>query len=64
LGIPDKARREWLQERMEPSRNRPELTEQDRRRLLEQLVAAETFEQFLHAKFVSQKRFSLEAARR
>jgi 2-oxoglutarate dehydrogenase E1 component len=49
---------------MEPSRNRPELTEQDRRRLLEQLVAAETFDQFLHAKFVSQKRFSLEAARR
>ena len=62
LGIPDKAQREWLLERMEPSRNRPVLGPEDRRRLLERLVAAEVFEQFLHTKFVGQKRFSLEGA--
>jgi len=60
LHIADKAPREWLQERMEPTRNRPELTSDERIRLLEQLIRAETFEQFLHAKYVGQKRFSLE----
>ena len=60
LGISDKAQREWLQERMEPSRNRPALATEERVRLLEQLVAAEAFEQFLHTSYVGQKRFSLE----
>ena len=58
--ISDKAQREWLQERMEPSRNRPELGPEDRVGLLERLIAAETFEQFLHTSYVGQKRFSLE----
>jgi 2-oxoglutarate dehydrogenase E1 component len=60
VAIDDKAQREWLQEHMEPSRNRPHLTDEERRRLLERLIAAETFERFLHARFVGQKRFSLE----
>jgi 2-oxoglutarate dehydrogenase E1 component len=60
LDIPDKAQRDWLQERMEPTRNRPRLEAEERRRLLEQLVAAEALEQFLQTKFVGQKRFSLE----
>ena len=38
----------------------PALTGRPARRILERLVAAETFEQFLHTKFVGQKRFSLE----
>ena len=62
LSLADKAQREWLQERIEPSGNQPTLTPEDRRRILERLVAAETFEQFLHTKFVGQKRFSLEGA--
>jgi 2-oxoglutarate dehydrogenase E1 component len=60
LGISDKARRAWLQERMEPRRNRPELADADRRGLLERLLDAEMFEQFLHARYAGQKRFSLE----
>ncbi|MGH7386191.1 MAG: thiamine pyrophosphate-dependent enzyme, partial [Candidatus Rokuibacteriota bacterium] len=60
LIISDKAQREWLQERMEPSRNRPTLTAEDRVGILEGLIAAETFEQFLHTSYVGQKRFSLE----
>jgi 2-oxoglutarate dehydrogenase E1 component len=60
LTLPDKAQREWLQERMEPTRNRPELSAEDRQALLERVVAAEMLEQFLHTKYVGQKRFSLE----
>ena len=63
LGIPDKARREWLRERMEPTRNRPALEAADRIAILDRLTAAETFEQFLKAKFVGQKRFSLERSK-
>jgi 2-oxoglutarate dehydrogenase E1 component len=60
LNIPDKERRDWLQERMEPTRNRPRLAPEDRLRLFEQLTAAETFEHFLQARYPGQKRFSLE----
>jgi 2-oxoglutarate dehydrogenase E1 component len=60
LGICEKARRAWLQERMEPRRNRPELPAADRRALLERLLDAEMFEQFLHARYAGQTRFSLE----
>jgi 2-oxoglutarate dehydrogenase E1 component len=60
LGISDKQRRTWLQERMEPRRNRPELSAADRRALLEHLLDAEAFEQFLHVRYAGQKRFSLE----
>jgi 2-oxoglutarate dehydrogenase E1 component len=60
LDIPEKAQRDWLQERMEPSRNKPQLTKEYRRAILEQLIAAHEFEQFLHKKYVGQKRFSLE----
>jgi len=62
LSLSDKAQREWLQERIERSGNQAPLTQDDRRRILEVLVAAEAFEQFLHAKFVGQNRFSLEGA--
>jgi 2-oxoglutarate dehydrogenase E1 component len=45
---------------MEPRRNRPELSADARRALLERLVSAEVFEQFLQARYPGQKRFSLE----
>ena len=60
VDIRDREQRDWLVERMENCRNQPGLSPQDRARVLEQLVAAETFEQFLHTKYVGQKRFSLE----
>jgi 2-oxoglutarate dehydrogenase E1 component len=62
LHIPDKEQREWLQERMEPTQNRVELTAAERVAILEQLVLAEGFEQFLHARYPTSKRFSLEGA--
>ncbi len=60
VDIRDREQRDWLVERMECSRNRPDLRPEERVRLLERLIAAETFEQFLQTKYVGQKRFSLE----
>jgi 2-oxoglutarate dehydrogenase E1 component len=62
VDIRDREQRDWLVERMENSRNQPELAPQEHVRVLEQLIAAETFEQFLHTKYVGQKRFSLEGS--
>ncbi len=58
--ITDKEQRTWLQERMEPNLNKPDLSGNDRKQILSQLTATEGFEQFLHTKYVGQKRFSLE----
>jgi 2-oxoglutarate dehydrogenase E1 component len=60
--IADKKQRLWLQERMEPALNRPELSPEEKRRVLEALVAAEGFEQYLHTKYVGVKRFSLQGS--
>jgi len=60
--MPDKTRRDWLKERMEPTLNRPALTVDDRRRIFDKLNAATGFEEFLGTKYVGQKRFSLEGA--
>jgi len=62
VDIPDKVRRDWLLEHMEPVRNRPQLERADRTRILRGLLSADAFEQFLHVKYVGQKRFSLEGA--
>jgi 2-oxoglutarate decarboxylase len=50
----------WLQERMEPESNNWPLEPELRRRVLLRLIEAESFENFLHTRFVGQKRFSLE----
>ncbi|MGQ9485213.1 MAG: hypothetical protein ACUVSA_09665 [Desulfosoma sp.] len=54
--------RQWLQERMESTRNHPHLSREERRRILEKLWQANRFEQFLHKTYLGQKRFSLEGA--
>jgi len=60
MDIPNRRRRDWLQERMEPRRNRPSLSRDERVEILRALLTADAFEQFLHVKYVGQKRFSLE----
>ena len=62
MDIPDKDQRDWLQERIEPCLNNPNLPEEATRRVLARLIAAEEFEQFLHTRYIGQKRFSLEGA--
>ncbi len=50
----------WLQKRIEGYRAKPELTNDDRRWLLQLLTASEGLEKYLHTRYVGQKRFSLE----
>ena len=61
IGISDKAQRDWLQERMEPILNHPQLSAQETKSLMFQLVAADEFEQFLaRTQNPGTKRFGLE----
>jgi 2-oxoglutarate dehydrogenase E1 component len=62
MHIQDLRVRRWLQERMEPRRNEPNLPRRRKFRLLLDLHFAELFEKFLHTRYVGQKRFSLEGA--
>ena len=62
MHLQDPEERQWLQERMEPTRNLPVLTKEDRFRILSKLYQASLFEQFLHKKYLGQTRFSLEGA--
>lgn len=50
----------WLQERMEKNKNTPSFTKDEKRIILKKLTQAVVFENYLHTKFVGQKRFSLE----
>ncbi|MGD2128721.1 MAG: 2-oxoglutarate dehydrogenase E1 component [Lysobacterales bacterium] len=60
LHISDTAKRRWLQERLEGSAGVPEVNDEERRRILRMLTAAEGLEKYLHTRYVGQKRFSLE----
>jgi 2-oxoglutarate dehydrogenase E1 component len=62
LHIQDTRIRRWLQERMEPVRNRPRFDRAKKIRILKGLHYAELFEKFLDVRYRSQKRFSLEGA--
>src|SRR4029453_13442143 len=77
MDIPDKAQREWLGRKIEPTLKPPQfsagasrappshlplLSAEESGALLFQLVAAEEFEKFLHTRYIGQKRFSLEGA--
>src|SRR5208283_5091523 len=53
---------EWLQAKMESTRNTPDFTNEEKKHFYEHLKQAVGFEQFIHKKFVGQKRFSLEGA--
>ena len=52
----------WLQEKMESTRNIPSFNEKERKHIYNHLKHAVGFEQFIHRKFIGQKRFSLEGA--
>jgi 2-oxoglutarate dehydrogenase E1 component len=52
--------RQWLQQKMELTRNQPDFTRPEKIRILRRVHKAELFEKFLHTKYVGQKRFSLE----
>ena len=60
MHLQDPAERRWLLNRMEPMRNRPALEPAARSRILNSLVRAALFEQFLNKKYIGVTRFSLE----
>ncbi len=62
MHISSTAEKRWVQHHLESVRAAPEYTPSQRRYLLERLTSAETLERYLHAKYVGQKRFSLEGA--
>lgn len=62
MHIQDPEERNWLLERMEPSRNKPELGKEEQHRILAKLYEATLFEQFLNKKYPGQTRFSAEGA--
>lgn len=52
----------WLQKRMESTQNRENLSNDDKLHILDKLIQASGFEDYMHKKFVGQKRFSLEGS--
>jgi 2-oxoglutarate dehydrogenase E1 component len=50
---------QWLQQRMESTKNIPKFSLEEKRLILHKLNQAVVFENFLHSKYVGQKRFSL-----
>jgi 2-oxoglutarate decarboxylase len=62
MHIQDPVQKKWLQDRMEPQRNKQPLDLATKRRILMKLNDSESFEKFLHTKYVGHKRFSLEGA--
>ncbi len=58
--IQDPESREWLRENMEASQNRELIDPETKKFIFHRLAQSEVFEQFIHQKYVAQKRFSLE----
>ncbi len=58
--IADVTQKRWIQARYEPQRVQSRYRNEDKKRLLSTLTAAETLERYLHTRYVGQKRFSLE----
>ena len=53
---------EWMQTKMESSKNSQPFTDEKRKHIFYHLKVAVGFESYIHKKFVGQKRFSLEGA--
>ena len=53
-------KRRWIQSKIEPNDNQPDFPHDEKMRILRKIMQAEEFENFLHTRYVGQKRFSLE----
>lgn len=60
MHIVETAQKRWIQQRLEPILGIPTFAPERKRWLLDRLVAAGALEEYLHKKYVGQKRFSLE----
>ncbi|NDI97960.1 2-oxoglutarate dehydrogenase E1 component [Flavobacterium sp. LaA7.5] len=52
--------RKWIQNRLSDGENQPKFSAEQKKNILAKLNEAVSFENFLHTKYVGQKRFSLE----
>ena len=62
MHLQDPDERQWLIKRMEPNRNKPQLSRDEKLRLLHKLSHATQFEILLNKRYPGQTRFSLEGA--
>ncbi len=62
MHIQNPAEKIWLQSKMEPVTNTPNFSTSQKKMILQKLIIAETFEHFIHNKFIGHKRFSLEGS--
>jgi len=62
MHIQDPQERIWLQDRMEPIKNQPTFTNDEKKHILYKLIQAENFEKFVDKKYIGHKRFSLEGS--
>ncbi len=62
MHIDDLTVKNWLQDRMEGTENRLELSREEQLRILTKLTDATIFEEFIQKKFVGAKSFSLEGS--
>lgn len=60
MHISDTNEKRWIQNYLEGQQGNPSYSKEIKCELLKQLIAAEGLEQYLHIKYVGQKRFSLE----
>jgi len=58
--IADQTIKKWWQEKLESIRSSPNFNVEEKRQILDRVTAAEGLERYLSAKYVGQKRFSLE----
>lgn len=62
MHIQDPNEKLWLQNAMEPIRNQPTFTNEEKKHILYKLIQAENFEKFVDKKYIGHKRFSLEGS--
>ena len=60
MHINETEQKRWIQRRLEESEGHHRFSLEKRKRILERVIAANALEEYLHRKYVGQKRFSLE----
>jgi 2-oxoglutarate decarboxylase len=62
MHIQDPKEKQWLQDKMEPIKNQPSFSNEEKKHILYKLIQAENFEKFVDKKYIGHKRFSLEGS--
>lgn len=60
MHINETEHKRWIQRRLEETEGHHRFSTEKRKRILERVIAANVLEEYLHRKYVGQKRFSLE----